>query len=183
MTSNKNIKFKILISSIVTLLIVFLIISIYLIIYDNHERNYTYGRIEVNVEYRTSNITKEQIIETFENDKNISDFEVIDEIASFSFLNSSLSIETVDRFNLFLSFPNEKGEFRLSVYYKSESPLSENMDKIDRSKWEEKVNKQYEIDKVILDTYTFAITDFINENLNINYFNVEYEDEIYFFDE
>lgn len=173
-----KIKNKIDRKKIISLAAIFIIIAILFVVYIflfNKGTTYTYGTIEVHITYEKTNYTREEIMAIIEQNENITIIERDEGIFSFKMLGTSLTEDELNRTHSLLGLPNERSGFELMIEYKTEKPFSEDIyNKADKAEWEERVDIQYNLDKQILDAYTFSLTSYLNETFNTNFQEIEY---------
>jgi hypothetical protein len=145
---------------------------------------YSYGHLEVRVEYPVTSHSNDNITETLKNDPNITDFEMRDSgFLKFTVLNTTLSDEQIDRFELLMHPQTENHGFQIDIEYDSENSFSREIsnDK-EKDDFIEEANKRYENDKIIIDTYLAKLQEIIENHFEITPTEIDYG-EIYKFEE
>lgn len=143
--------------------------------------DYSYNVISVRIEYPKSNITRAEIMAVLGENNNFSIWDVGKVLCQIKMHNTSTSENELNRMECELFFPSNYHGIELDIEYFSSNPFNEKISsEKEKSKWEKRVDKQYAIDKEILDEYTFSITSFLNDTFDIKYDTIEYSDKYHY---
>jgi hypothetical protein len=161
----------------IIIFIVFLLVT-FLLIHSDIGSNYNYGYLYIHIEYNPTNYTVEEAINILENNQNITNFQYEDTVCSFEIINSTLTSEELERFEIFIALPLVKGDhIEINIDYHSNVGISKTIyNNKDKQEFIDKASAQYEIDKAIIDRYIEEIDSIISTSFNASIENKYYGD-------